>query len=207
MPANDRDSPLDGRIDAALRSYAEPPDSVSDAHIATAAILDRGRAPRRPLWVWAIPAAACVLALAFGLALRTRHATPAPQVARIAAAPAAMSSRPVAGTAKTPAAQSPAAGRRVAKAGAAPAAARRAGPRTHPRSQPLPELAVFPTPVPLSAQERQLVDFARNAPAAVKQAVIRDQQHWGQPIGDAALRLQPPGIPAAQLAAPDKENP
>lgn len=196
MSGDNRD--LEVRIDAALRSYAEPPATATDPRLAAIAILERAHADRadrtrRPLWLWSIPAA-CLLAMAVGLALRMRPAPRAPVTARTVSPPV-IAPVPHSVTETT----------RPQPARAIPVAH-----RPHPRPRPLPELAVFPTPAPLTAQERQLVAFARNAPPAVQNAVAAEQLQGNKPA-DAALSsvqpFHPIGVSVAQLAASDKENP
>lgn len=188
MPGDNRDS-IDARMDAALRSYAEPPASISDPRTAAAAILDRARhtRTRRPLWIWAIPAAACLLVLAVGF-LWWFHAPPAPRIARAVPTPPA---------AAVPAIRTP-----------APAPAKppiRTTQRTRTHAEPLPKLDIFPTPAPLSPQEQALVTFARTAPPAVRQAVIDEQSQWDQPAQTTAPPSQPPdrsGTPKLEKQGP-----
>jgi len=192
MPGDSRD-PIDARIDAALRSYAEPPASISDARIVTATMLERARQSRarRSFWIWAMPAAACLLALVLSVAVWMFHMRPAPQLARAVPQPPPAISVP----------------RNVAPARASASA--RIVRRQIPHSPTLPQLDVFPTPAPLSTQEQALVAFARNAPATVKQAVIDDQLHWDQPPSIAPLNISPPeisGIPSTEVERPEKEN-
>jgi hypothetical protein len=62
---------------------------------------------------------------------------------------------------------------------------------TGPEAAPLPKLAVFPTPRPLSPEEQALVAFAQHGPPAVQHAVLEDQKHWDDPIIVAGLSKQP----------------
>jgi hypothetical protein len=181
MPGNDRDpGPLDplmeSRIDAALRSYAEPPGMASglasDPRTAALAILERARQSRRrrSWWLWGVPISAAVAALVVVL-LWTLHAPPAPNVARIA---------PPQPTPTLPHAITPAPERRLAPV------AHRVAHRSRPHAASLPEQAVFPTPAPLSRQEKALVVFARTAPPTVRQAVINEQDQWAKEVGIVA---------------------
>lgn len=187
------DNSIEARIDAALRSYGEPPVAISDPRVAAAAILDRARQSptRRPLWIWAIPAATCLLALAVGL-LWYLHAPRTPSIAR------AVPSAPVVTNPVMPVPE--------------PAPHHlpvRIVHRQHSHPAPLPKLDVFPTPAPLSPQEQALVIFARTAPPAVRQAVIDDQRTWDQPPSVAGLNISPPeisGSPKTEMEAPEKEN-
>jgi hypothetical protein len=185
MPGDNRDS-VDARIDSALHSYAEPPAAVRDPNIAAAALLDRARRARvrRSFWMWAIPVAACLLALV-GLTVWMLRDRQVPQLA------SAVSPTP---TITAPAPRN------------APV---RAADRSRSRARPLPKLDVFPTPAPLSTQEQALVAFARHAPPAVKQAVIDDQRDWDRPHAVAGLNISPPGksgIPKSESEEPEKEN-
>ncbi len=178
MPGDNGDT-LDARIDAGLRSYAEPPASISDSRIAAATILGRARRPRSRswLWIWAIPAAAC-LALAVGL-LWWFHAPSAPNVARAV---------PTAPALAVPSPPAPAVRRahlRVVR-------------RSHAAATSLPKLEVFPTPAPLSAQELELVTFVRHAPPAVREAVMEEQSQSDQ--------APTAGTPKTEMEAPEKEN-
>src|ERR1700744_547770 len=83
------DNELDARIDAALRSYADP-GQIPDAHIALAritALAGEGSTRRRDLWVWLIPVmgAAALIALAAILLLLAPRT---PQIAWNPAPPA-----------------------------------------------------------------------------------------------------------------------
>lgn len=171
MPGTDRDpGPLDpfieSRIDAALRSYAEPPAMASDPRTAAAAILERARhsRSRRSWWLWGIPVGAAVAALVIVLVWSLRTPS-APNVARTAVplpaitSPHAMPPRPVA-----PAVRS----------------VRQPVHSLRSHAAPLPEQAVFPTPAPLSHQEQALVVFTRVAPPAVRKAVIDEQSSWAE---------------------------
>jgi hypothetical protein len=171
---------LDGRIDGALRSYAEPP-PPTEPRVALARIMDRAQAerPERRIrwWMWGVAgAAACLVAVMVAMWM-TRE----PRVPEIARAPGAP------GVVAVPKPPAPAAIQVAAKR-----RARRAGGASRHREvaasgTPLPKLAVFPTPRPLSPQEEALVAFAQHGPPAVLHAVLEDQKHWDEPGN------QPPG--------------
>lgn len=166
MPGDLPDPFVESRIDAALRSYAEPPASLSDPRTAAAAILERARQSqrRRSWWLWAVPAATAIAALAVVL-LWIAHSPAPPKIidyARVVPPPAV--GNPHATTPAT--AYSPSRAKR--------ASVRR--PRL--RAASLPQQAVFPTPAPLSRQEQALVVFTHVAPPAVRQAVINEQSNW-----------------------------
>lgn len=179
MPGADRDPLLDSRIDAALRSYAEPPASISDPHTAALAILERARQSerhRRSWWFWGIPAsAAAALIVLLAISLRT---PPAPKTIDLAQIPpAGQSSVPphAALTAPTPS---------IRRAHAVPHHARS-------RTAPLPQQAVFPTPAPLSRQEQALLVFIHTAPPTVRKAVIAEQSRWNPADTPAPSPMHP----------------
>jgi hypothetical protein len=168
------------RIDAALRSYAEPPE-MPESRMVLARVLERARAEKAPRWrwwVWVIPAAGCAVALLVALiwVLRVPRVpeiawTPqAPGVASVAAPAEAQPSRP---------------GLRSAAVRSAAARGKRETVRRPPR------LAMFPMPSALSPEERQLLAFANQAsPSAVRQ-VLEAQQHIDDPIQIAPLSIRP----------------
>jgi hypothetical protein len=170
MPGDNRDSMTEARIDAALRSYAEPPAMASDPRTAAAAILERVRQAqrrRRLWWLWAIPTGVAmgVAVVVLFLSLHTPHGPLSVDVAQV---PHAAQPLPA------PHAMEP------ARLHAATPAKRRVMHRLRPQAAPLPEQAVFPAPAPLSRQERALLVFARTAPPAVRQAVINEQSRWAE---------------------------
>jgi hypothetical protein len=186
MPGDPLDPFVESRIDAALRSYAEPPAMASDPRTAAAAILERARQSRRrrSWWLWGIPVGAAAAALVIVLVWSLRPPS-APNLARTAvplpesASPHAMPPR----TAPSPL-----------------RSVRQPAHRLRSHAAPLPEQAVFPTPAPLSHQEQALVVFTRVAPPAVRKAVIDEQIRFDPD----AQRDAPPIHPIAQ---PDNERP
>jgi hypothetical protein len=176
MREHDPNNSVDSRIDAALRAYADPP-QIPDPRTVALRLLEREAQPRPqwPLWRWAIPACLVALAVAAAYLLRT---PPAPQVAHSPAPPKIL--------AQTKAPTPPV--RHVL----IPAAHRRSARVLTAKSQPLPRLAVFPTPTPLSPQEQALVAFAKYGPPAVQRAVIQEQKHWDDPITVAGLQNSQP---------------
>ncbi|MGA7525260.1 MAG: hypothetical protein WBW84_22615 [Acidobacteriaceae bacterium] len=175
---------LDRGIDAALRSYTEPPETT-EPRVAFARVMEQARAERPARWIrwwmWsAAGAAACLLAVVIAIGAMWAPRTPqiawSPKTPEVAAVPE-----------KPAGAQS--ARSFTAQAGALPhnrgQNIARAAP---PRRTPLPKLAVFPTPRPLSPEEQALVAFAQHGPPAVQRAVLEDQKHWDDPIIVAGLR-------------------
>lgn len=180
LDSDSEDPRLDAVLDAALRSYAEPP-SVPNARFAAARILEQGRElddRRHRLWIWAMaaPVTACAIliaALAILFPLR-----PSPQIAWTPSAP---------GVVNTP--------HSAIQPSHTLAPHRRTGPVDRvsaSQPQPLPKLDVFPTPEPLSPEEQALLDFAKHGPPQVQRAVVEDQKHWDDPIIVADLQNQPP---------------
>jgi hypothetical protein len=55
----------------------------------------------------------------------------------------------------------------------------------------LPKLDVFPSPQPLSPEEKALVSFAARAPEPVRQALIDAQTQADAPLNIAAIEIQP----------------
>jgi len=172
----------DPRLDAALRSYAEPP-FFPDARFAAARILKQGReleACRRRLWIWAmaVPATACVILIAAVAISSLLRAPLSLQIAWIPSAPGIVKApQPAIQPSNTVTPQ-----RRTDRMIRVSAA----------QPRPLPKLDVFPTPEPLSPEEQALVDFAKHGPPGVQRAVVEDQKHWDDPIIVADLQNQPP---------------
>lgn len=71
----------------------------------------------------------------------------------------------------------------------------------------LPKQEVFPTPEPLSAQERAMVAFATQAPPEVRQQVIEAQKHWGDPIEVAAIPIEALDTSSAEPQSKGKDFP
>jgi hypothetical protein len=185
MRENDPDNSLDTRIEDAIRTYAEPAE-VPEARPVALKLLEQAREagprPQWPLWRWAIPAAVCLIAMAIAAVWLLR--TPRfPDVARTPAPPRIVAqtktAAPLTRRAPLSAAKRP---HRVLAA----------------KSRPLPKLDVFPTPTPLSPQEKALVAFARHAPLAVQRAVLQDQQNWEKSITIAGLRNSRQGTGSQQ---------
>ncbi len=69
-------------------------------------------------------------------------------------------------------------------------------PQTQPRmnasvEDPLPKLDVFPTPQPLTREERALAVFANHAPEPELRALADAQSQAGAPLNIAAIQIQP----------------
>jgi|SRR5579859_1341765 hypothetical protein len=196
MHEDDR-TEFDDRIDAALRHYADAA-LFSEPRVALARVRmlaeqePQRRSPWR-VWVWAAPGCAAVLiaAIALWTLLRVPHA------AQIAWTPKAPGVTSVEANANLQAsgAKAPNLSQRVS-------ARLESCPDTHgcekvgremtvASARRLPKLEVFPTPEPLSPEEQRLLAFATQAPPDVKKQVIEAQQHLGDPIQIAALKIRP----------------
>lgn len=178
---------LDSRIDAALRSYVQPPEPMAP-RIAMAVLMERAQAERPPhglrWWMYGIAgvAAACLVAVIFAV-----WAFRAPQALGIASTP-----KPPLAVAVPPSrvavAESPASAPRPTSHSNRTSASRELAAK----ATPLPKLDVFPSPKPLSPEEQALVDFAKRGPPEVQRAVLEDQKHWDDPIIVADLQSHPP---------------
>jgi len=63
------------------------------------------------------------------------------------------------------------------------------------KTQPLPKLDVFPTPQPLTPEERALVQFVAHAPAAERKALLEEKEQPDAPLTIAAIKIQPIEMP------------
>lgn len=196
---------IDERIDAALRSYAEPAE-VPETRVVLARVMETVQASerqRRGWWMWGAVAAAGLAAMVLvGVVWMTRSSR-GPEIAWVPKAPGVTrDSENNAGAQALRLANLDAArvkscsdakgcsgggeGIRRSQVRVANSLGQRSGVRRIP-----PKLYVFPTPRPLTDEEQALVAFARRAPPAVKKAVIEDQQHWDDPVIVADLRNPP----------------
>jgi hypothetical protein len=175
---------IDERIDAALRSYAEPAE-LPEARVVLARVMERARAEdphKRVWWVWgAAVAAGLAMMIALGVVWMVRG----PRTAEIAWAPKAPQVAGPPGTSTPSVVRTPLIARSRSKRVQTAALIHER--RTVATSRP-PKLDTFPTPRPLSPQEESLVAFVHRAPPPVTKAVIADQEHWDDPIIVADLR-------------------
>ena len=167
---------IDEEIDAALRSYAKPPETP-EPRVMLARLLERVRAEetqRRRRWPWLIPAAGCAAAL-LAAALGVMRTPPIPSIAFAPKAPgvvsiaAAPDRKPVT--------------RIVARVTHKP--------QVHLAAESLPKLEMFPAPMPLASEEQKLVAFTRQTPPAVVRQVVEAKQHSDDPLEIAELKIQP----------------
>ncbi len=186
MP-EDRD--LDRFIDAALETYADP---RLDENLAERVLTRLANEPApQPRLVWlpwaaiAFPAAICLLLLVrSGPGITKPHAAPPIPSAQLHN-PAGISVRP-----HWHAAHPPETARQI----------NRIAPHRHPLAattapQPLPKLDVFPTPTPLTRQERALAVYVAHTPQAEQEALAQSEQE-PMPLTVASIHVMP-------LEAPD----
>jgi hypothetical protein len=176
---------IDNRIEAALRSYAQPP-ATTEPRVALAQIMERTqveRPPARPVrwWKWSLAGTAACLVAAM-VALWVMRTPEVPEIARLPQAPKAVAAPDH--PAHAAIAEVQVSGNRRARHAGSPAAHREVAAST----TTLAKLAVFPTPRPLTPEEQALVAFANHGPPEVQRAVLEDQKHWDDPVIVADLR-------------------
>jgi hypothetical protein len=188
------DERMDELIDAALRSYAERGE-ISEARVVAARVMARARAAesRRSFWVWAVvvPAAACLLVALAGTILIMRG-TGVREIAWVPKAPGVAKGgegipprlKPRVDLGRNGTAEDVPLQGRLVRIVKPPANEESAAER-------LPKLKVFPTPRPLTAEERALVEFAQQGSPEVKKQVVEAQAHLGDPIAIAELEIRP----------------
>lgn len=191
MPEKDD---LDLLLGSALATYADPgPESgLEDRILAALAAGEaspvRSRPRRRWLpWTIAIPAVGLLL---LWLALPKAMHAPAtvPQIARQLAGP----------TQSAPAAPAPEIARKPGSGPRHLPHSTQPGQRTSVvesvRKAPPPKLDIFPTPQPLTAEERALAAAATTAPDPTRQALMATQKQPDAPLSIADLEI-PPLVP------------
>jgi hypothetical protein len=178
---------MDERIDAALKSYAEPPE-IPASGVALARMLERAGAmevPRRRWLVWVIPATGFGLAVLVTATMLVMRAPRVPEIAWTPLAPG-VASPATAPTNEAGSSKSLDEARHAWRGVLRPVAA---APRT--QTAALPKLETFPAPMPVSPEEQKLRDFARRGPSAAKQQVMEARQHADDPLEIAELAIQP----------------
>jgi hypothetical protein len=171
-----RSDEIDARIDAALRSYAEPP-QMPNSRVVLARVLERARAEKVRPWRWwacLIPVAGCAVAF-FVAAIWVLRAPNGPQIVWTPHPPGAVN---VAITRAQPPPR-----RRVMRSNSVPG--------IEAAAEKLPKLETFPAPAPATAEEQKLVAFAQRGPWAAKQQVVEARQHADDPLEIAELNIQP----------------
>lgn len=178
MRADEIPDEMDARIDAALHSYAEPP-QMPEPRVVLSRVLERARAEKpshRRWWaywrVWMIPAAGCAAALLV-VAIWVLRGPRVPEIAWTPKPPGVVS------VATAPEQELP------------PRAAARAVSGASRRVQRPPKLDMFPTPLPLSRQEQQLIAFANQTSPAEAKQLAEAQQHVDDPIRISPITIRP----------------
>jgi hypothetical protein len=171
------DDLIDERIDAALRSYSEPGE-MPETRAAVARGMERVRSAesQKRLWMWAavVPAAACLL-MAILVSMWWMGRSRVQEIAWVPKAPGVTRiEKPRGGAA--PELPHPGA-RKAVRQNGAPGV--------------LPKMDVFPSPRPLTAEERALVVFAAQASPELKTQVVEAEKHGGDPIAIAELKIAP----------------
>jgi hypothetical protein len=181
----------DARIDAALRSYVEPPDP-SEPRVALAQVLERARAEKAPhwrWWVWLIPAGACVAGIVVAAMVLLMRGPRVPEIAWNPKPPG------LASVATAP------------NQGVLSRAAARAVSLSARRVHRLPKLDMFPAPTPLSPQEQRLLAFASHTSPAAAQQLAEAQQHIDDPIQISPISIRPLDEDESTAQPNRKDNP
>lgn len=183
-PGLQADAELDRLLHSALATYGDlAPDSRLAERVLARVAAERGRESRLHWLPWAIavPIAAglLILILVFGSRPLRGPADHAGQ-ARIVQPPAA---------AHRDERSSNSAPERPAEISRVKANRHRA--EMSAQVAPLPKLAVFPTPQPLTPAERALAEYAAHAPRADRQSLIEMQKQMEEPLSIAAIQIQP----------------
>ncbi len=190
MPPNEAD--FEKEFEQALASYSDPADAGLPFRILTAIEAQQSR--RRWLLIWGIaaPAIACLI-IAFLLwpTKRLHEIAPASGTAEVSKSPSVvLPEQPCAAVAKdkehrTNAPHLQATIQRTKLQCPYP---ERPCSRTSGR---LPKLDQFPTPRPLSEQEKLLITFVAQTPPREQKAILEEQQRSNGPLRIAALSIQP----------------
>jgi hypothetical protein len=163
---------FEAEFDRAIASYADPGDAGYPLALASrvmAAVHARGQKRRWLLAVTvAVPALCCLLIVAL---LDFGRSEPQHRVGDVAAIPSPPHS------AARPPALSP----------------RKPGLTRHEKTRhsppPLPKLDQFPTPAPMTEQERLLVEFVGRAPQHTQQSIAKTQKEADAPLRIAKLTI------------------
>lgn len=180
----DRDD-LDHLIYEALASYADPgPNSGLERRVLTRINTARAsRRHRRLIWAAVLPAAVMASVLLLFVASTLRRAQPHVHSQTGARIEKPVSSAPI-GKLSAP------------QRANARSSTRKAAPHTILRASAMPKLDIFPTPVPLSSEEKALVDFAAAASAAQRQDLTATWQPADEPIHIAEISIPSINPPA-----------
>jgi hypothetical protein len=178
------DDGVDELIDAALRSYAEP-GKMADARVAAVRILARVEfaESRKRFWMWAVgvPAVACLLMVIL-VSMGWMRGPRLGEIAQAPSAPRVVRVEKLRGRVAVP---------ELPRPGARKAAHQNGAPAVTAVQVRLPKMDVFPTPRPLTAEERALVAFASQVSPEMKKQVVEAERHLGDPIAIAQLKIEP----------------
>ena len=173
---------------SALATYAEPASESDLVHgILVRVAAESAPAPARRWlpWAIAIPVLTCLLLLVFLFGSgKMRAPTRDQNQAHTAQQPlheAAARTEPSSALRPTPIQRAKARGLRPQHDGDLETA----------QPGPLPKLAVFPTPRPLTAEEQALVDYTSQAPENERQKLIEAQKKLEAPLSIAEIQIQP----------------
>lgn len=183
------DRNLDRLIDAALATYADahPGENLAE-HILTRLANEPAPRPRLAWQPWAIVAFSAAIYLL--LLVHSRSAFTKPYTAPPIQSALVQNPTATAGSPHTHGARTPGAARQIN--GAAPHRQPFAATAV---PQPLPKLDVFPTPTPLTRQERALAVYIAHTPQAEQEALAQSEQE-AMPLTVASIHVMP-------LEAPD----
>jgi hypothetical protein len=182
---------VDARLDAALRSYAEPGE-IAETRVAVARVLERVRSDSGRevgFWVWGAVATACLVVAVVVGAWMLRGSS-VPEIVWVPRAPGVVDYRPLTSRGSIVELPHPVARNSTAQQNGAPGV--------------LPKLEVFPTLRPLTAEEQALVAFAEQATPEQKKQVMEAEQHLGDPIAIAELKIRP--LDEGEKTDSDKER-
>jgi hypothetical protein len=171
---------LDLLLDAALKTYADSEKSPNlEQRILARIAAEPSVAPRTRWlpWVIALPLAACLLVLVLFMSPQHREpsqtATPFAPSSPLATLPAApLPAKVHSSRTRSPLHSAPP----ILLAG---------------RDVPLPKLDVFPTPQPLTAEERALVVIATQTPVPLRRALVEAQSQPDAPLHIAEISIPP----------------
>jgi len=172
---------LDHLIDSALSTYAEPRADLEARVLANLAAGTSKPEPTRRRWLsWAIalPIAACIVLM---LMLYPRHDRIEEPVHQAQQSPAPQTQ----GVPQNSIAQAAQLSARPHRPHIVVARA------THSAPAPLPKLDVFPTPQPLSPEERTFVRYVANMSESDRKALAATQDQPITPLAIAAIQIQP----------------
>ncbi len=181
---------LDRLIDAALASYADPgPDSGFERRLLARIRTTSSQHRRRLIWAAGLPALATAGLMLLFVADTSRHTSPGSRQEKVSQIESARTAPPGMLNAPSPRAAVGVSmhARRSARSGA-------------PMASIPPKLDTFPSPAPLSNEERALVTFVAETPATQHQ----DLATWLQPA--EPIHIAAISIPSIKPPAEGKEQ-